>query len=642
MNRRRRPIDLGAVFDAAIRPDPVLLPSEWADAHRLLSSVESGEPGRWRTSRTPYLKEILDRLASSDPVERVVVMKGAQVGGTEVSLNWVGYCIACSPGPMLAVQPTVEMGKRWSKGRLAPMIESTDQLRDLVAPPRERDSGNTLSVKEFPGGIIVITGANSAVGLRSMPVQRLILDEVDGYPGDADDEGDPVDLAVKRTSTFAARRKILMISTPTLKGTSRIERAFLDSDQRRFWVPCPACGMFHVIRWEDIRWPEGEPRAARWQCPDCHASVGNHQKTAMLAGGEWRPSAEGDGKTVGYHLPSLLAPHGWDSWGDIAAEFAEAAHDPTRLQVWVNTRLGEVWEDRSGAQDPEELAGRTEPWPDEAIPSGVLRITVGADTQDDRLEAEVVGWGASHESWSLGYHRIEIPPYDPEAWRELDRLLHETYTTADGRTLRIEAACIDAGGHMGQYVFDFTRRRRRHHVWATFGRPGERPVWQPKAGRSDAHGRAPFHIVGVDKAKLDIFARLGIKEAGPGYCHFPAGRDESWFAGLTSERKERVQGKDGRTRIRWVQDSSVRNEPLDCRVLAYAAILGLTHMVGRRLGPGAGQGTPPAPPVGPHLEPREDRPDPGPGPVVPARGRDEFAHDDHWGDGWDRGRDDGW
>lgn len=641
MNRPARSSPgLDADFNAAVRPDPALRPSEWADGHRVLSSVESGEPGRWRTDRTPYLREILDKLAASDPTERVVVMKGAQVGGTEVSLNWVGYCIACSPGPILAVQPTVEMGKRWSKGRLAPMIASTPALSQLVAPARERDSGNTLSVKEFPGGVLVITGANSAVGLRSMPVQRLILDEVDGYPGDADDEGDPVDLAVKRTSTFASRRKILMISTPTIRGQSRIERAFNDSDQRRYHVPCLRCGAFYVIRWEDIRWPEGDPRAAKWRCPSCGSEAGNHEKTAMLSRGEWRATAPGDGKTAGYHLPSLLAPHGWDSWGDIAAEFVEAGSDPTHLQVWVNTRLGETWEDRSGAHDPADLIARaTEHWSDDAIPSGVLRITLGGDTQDDRLEAELVGWGASHESWSLGYHRIEIPPYDPEAWADLDALLRKRFVTEDGRTLRVEAGCIDAGGHMSAEVFAFTRARRKRHVWATFGRGGDRAIWTPKAGRSDKH-RAPYHVVGVDKAKQDVYARLGIGTPGPGYCHFPAGRDADYFAGLTCERKERVQGKDGHTRIRWVKGKDERNEPLDCRVLAYAAILGLTQMVGRRLGRQAppalaGRGADDGP-DGRRIE-HPARPDDA-GVEVPApRDEREFAPDDHWGggsDGW--------
>src|SRR6185503_10383204 len=278
---------------------------------RFLSSTASSEPGRWRTSRTPYLREIMDCLSPSHLAKRVVVMAGAQIGKTECGNNWIGNVIHRAPGPMLMVQPTVEVAKRVSKQRLAPMIESTPALRERVAEPRSRDSGNTVQVKEFDGGVLIITGANSSAGLRSMPIRYLFMDEVDEYPGDIDGQGDPVVLAEKRTSTFA-RRKVLLTSTPTIKGLSRIEREFLDSDQRRYFVPCPHCGHMEQLTWRDpshhrIEWEDGRPETAHMVCGACAVRVEERCKPDLLAHGEWRTTAAGDGRTAGFHLSALYS-----------------------------------------------------------------------------------------------------------------------------------------------------------------------------------------------------------------------------------------------------------------------------------------------------------------------------------------------
>ena len=248
-----------AAFHAGLTPEPLLSISQWADRYRRLSQRASAEPGPWRTERTPYMREIMDGLSPSSPVERVVFMKGSQIGGTECGNNWIGYVIHKSPGPMMVVQPTVELAKRNSKQRIDPLIEESEVLRQLVKSPRSRDSGNTVLSKQFPGGVLVTTGANSAVGLRSMAVRYLFLDEVDAYPGDVDGEGDPVHLAYARTRTFS-RRKVFLCSTPLITGLSRIEAAYLESDQRRYWVPCPHCGEFQVLKFERLRWPKGEPQ----------------------------------------------------------------------------------------------------------------------------------------------------------------------------------------------------------------------------------------------------------------------------------------------------------------------------------------------------------------------------------------------
>lgn len=250
-----------------LRPEPQLTVSAWADTHRVLPTTNA-EPGPWRTARVPYLREIMDALSTASPIERVVFMKGAQTGGTEAGLNAVGYWIAHAPGTIMTVWPTGDMVRRNSRTRIEPLIDGTPALRAKIAPARAKDPGNTVTQKEFTGGVLVMTGANSATGLRSLPVRYLVLDEVDAFPADADGEGDPVALAIQRTVTFRGRRKIMLISTPTDAGSSRIEKAYAESDQRRFFVPCPACGAMQHLRWSGIRWPEGEPRKAHYVCAE--------------------------------------------------------------------------------------------------------------------------------------------------------------------------------------------------------------------------------------------------------------------------------------------------------------------------------------------------------------------------------------
>src|SRR5260370_15260092 len=374
------------------RPDPLLTVSEWADSYRTLSQRASAEPGPWRTDRTPYLREIMDCLSPSSAVETVVLMKGAQIGGTECGNNWIGYVVHQAPGPMLSVQPTVEMAKRNSKQRIDPLIEESQVLRELVSDPRSRDSGNTVLSKEFRGGILVMTGANSAVGLRSMAARYLFLDEIDGYPGDVDGEGDPITLALARTRTFS-RRKVFLVSTPKIAGISRIERAYEESDQRKYWVPCHHCGEFQVLLVPQLRWPKGKPEAAIYLCEHCEMPIENHRKTAMLENGEWRQENAGDGKTAGFHLSSLYSPVGWFSWAQAARMFEEAQKSRELLQVFVNTVLGETWVDRGEAPDWEKLKERCETYRLGTVPMGAMFLTAGIDAQRDRFEIAVWGWG---------------------------------------------------------------------------------------------------------------------------------------------------------------------------------------------------------------------------------------------------------
>jgi phage terminase large subunit GpA-like protein len=560
----------------AIRPEPQIPVAEWADRHRMLPDT-AAEPGRWRTARTPYLREIMDALSTGSPYERVVMMKGAQTGGTEAGLNWLGYIIHNAPGIVMLVQPSLDMVRRNTVTRIDPLIASSPVLRDLVATPRSRDAGNSLFRKSFPGGQLVMTGANSAIGLRSTPVRYLFLDEVDGYPGDAGGEGDPAALAIQRTATFKGRRKILMVSTPTLKGYSRIEAAFEESDQRYYHVPCLHCGDMAPITWARIRWPEGRRQDAFLVCEVCGGVHHEHDKTALLERGEWRATAQGDGRTAGFHLSALYSP--WETWAEIAIEHGKVRKDPPRLQVWVNTKLGESWEDQAGDVVPADpLMDRREEWGD-ALPDPAAVLTAGVDVQGDRLELQVVGWGRDEESWVVDYRVIWGDPSGPRVWADLDASLQAVYAHPRAvPDLPIRAVCVDTGGHHTKAAYEFCRTRLARRVWAIKGRGGMGvPVWPRRPTRSNK-GKIPLFIVGVDAVKDALFARLKLTEPGPGFVHSSRDRDAEYFRQLTSERVV-TRFEKGRPIRSWQpRREGERNEALDTFVYASAALQGLISM----------------------------------------------------------------
>ncbi|MDW8130056.1 MAG: phage terminase large subunit family protein [Bryobacterales bacterium] len=559
----------------ALLPPPRLTVSEWADRYRMLDNT-SPEPGPWRTDRTPYLREIMDSLSPSAPCERVVFVKAAQVGGTEALLNFCGYLMAHAPAPILLVQPTVEMAKRFSKQRLDSLIESTPTLRGKVKDPRSRDSGNTVLMKEFAGGVLILTGANSAVGLRSLPAKYVLADELDAWPADADGEGDPFTLACKRTAAFGTQRKIFAVSTPTLEGLSRIEALWLQSDRRYYFVPCLRCGFYQRLVWDRLRWPEGRPDQARYHCEACEHPHENWQKTEMLARGEWRATAAGDGKTRGYHISALYAPVGWPGWPDLAREFLEARKTRETLQVFVNTVLGETWRDEAAVPlEADALYARREPFAAEA-PAGVVLITAGADVQADRIECEVVGWGAGEESWSLGYFVLHGDTGQPEVWADLDRLLARQWRHESGLLLPVAAACIDAGFETAT-VIEFCSARRGRRIWAVKGASGfGKPIWPRRATTGGRH-RGELFLIGADSAKERVYSRLRVERPGPGYCHFPLDRQRDWFEQLVSERIVVERGE-----RKFSRPAGTRNEALDARAYATAALFSL-YMAGFKL-----------------------------------------------------------
>ena len=583
-------VEIERAWQEGLVPDPLLSVSEWSDRHRMLSSKASSEPGRWRTSRTPYLKEIMDCLSPTSEVERVVFMKAAQLGATEMGSNWIGYVIHHAPGPMMAVWPTVDMAKRNSKQRIDPLIEESPILRELIAPARSRDSGNTILGKEFRGGVLVMTGANSAVGLRSMPVRYLFLDEVDGYPVDVDGEGSAVALAEARTRTFS-RRKIFIVSTPTIAGVSTIEREYEASDQRRYFVPCPHCGHRQWLRFEQLRWERDEfgnrPNTAAYVCESCEVPIPEHHKTWMLEHGEWRAMSDVASKTAGFHLSSLYSPTGWRSWREIAAAWESAINkesgSASAIKTFKNTELGETWVEEGEAPDWQRLLERREDYRIGSIPEGGLLLTAGADVQKDRIEASIWAFGRGKESWLIEHRVLMGDTARNEVWNELAKLLAETWTHKSGAQLPLVRLALDTG-FATQEAYAFVRSLRDSRVMAIKGvARGAALVGTPTAidattgGKKLRRGIKVFSVAG-GIAKLEFYNNLrknididedGVITYPAGFVHLPK-VDAEFTQQLCAEQLITRRDRNGFAIREW-QKMRERNEALDCYVYARAA-----------------------------------------------------------------------
>lgn len=547
---------------AILQPPPKYTVSEWADNYRKLSSEASAIPGQWRTEIVEYMREPMDCIG--DPrVIRVVIMAGAQIAKSEVLLNVIGYLIDYDPSPIMMVQPTLEMAEAFSKDRIAPMLRDTPILREKVSE-KGRDSNNTIRQKVFPGGHLTLVGANSPSSLASRPIRAVLFDEVDRFPLSAGDEGDPIQLAVKRTATFW-NRIVVMVSTPTLKGQSRIETAYEEGDQRLRYCKCPHCGHFQVLKWSNVRWTEGKPETARYLCgaEDCGTLWSDTERKIAVRDGYWMAQSEFNG-IASFHVPGLLSP--FATMADGVREFLEAKGDPSRLKVWVNTYLGETWEDAGERLDAHSLETRAEVY-ETRIPEGVTLLTCGIDVQDDRIEAEMIGWGDNNESWSIDYIVIYGDPSAPAIWQELRLLIKQVYHHPLFGDISMRAACIDTGGHYTNETYKFINAVDR--VYGIKGVPGE---GKPLVGRpsKNNYGGIMLFPVGVHTAKELVFARLRAKEGQAGYCHFPAGRDREYFEQLTAEKLVTKYTK-GFKRQEYIKVRS-RNEALDCRVYGTAAL----------------------------------------------------------------------
>lgn len=503
--------------------------------------------------------------AISDPsIETVVLMMGAQMGKSECLNNVVGYHIAQDPSPILVVQPTLDMAQTWSKDRLAPMLRDTPALQGLVKDPRSRDSGNTTLHKSFPGGHVTACGANSPASLASRPIRIVLCDEVDRFPISAGSEGDPVTLAKKRSATFW-NRKIILVSTPTNKGASRIEDAFEVSDKRLYYVPCGDCGHHQTLKWSQVKWDSDKPETAAYACESCGSLWDDATRIRAVRRGEWRATAS-SAKTAGFAVSGIYSP--WIPLEDAVRDFLEVRKQPATLRVWVNTYLAETWEEDGDQVDDYSLSERAEDWGD-AIPADGLVLTAGVDVQDDRLEAEIVAWGKDEESWSIAYKTIHGDPSGPVVWRDLDEFLYQVYEHEFGEDMQVRATCIDSGGHHTQAVYKYVSTREGRRIFAIKGVGGE---GRPMVGKPSKNniGKIKLFPVGVDTIKYELFSRFKITEPGPGYCHFPEGRDPEYYKQLTAEKIATKYHK-GFARREFVKIRT-RNEALDVRVYAKAAL----------------------------------------------------------------------
>lgn len=565
---------------AALRPKHPLSPSAWAEKNRRLSTKSSAEASRWRNSRIPYLTAIMDALDTSHLAWMVVFIKSSQVGATECGLNWVGQTIEEDPAPMLALFPGVKLGMRWARKRLEPMIAECPSLRRLVPLGRRSDKGDTLLEKVFPDGGLTIGSANIPSDMASTPSAKLLLDEVDRFPKEVGEEGDPVEVVLRRISTYKSRRKVFLNSSPTIESLSHIKPWWMESSQGEFHVPCPHCNTMQVLIWDNLKYAEGKPLQAQYMCNECAALIPEHHKTDMLSGGEWRHAyPERVEAIVGHHISCLYTPTGLgDTWGENAVAWERAKRDPAKVKVFKNTRLGETHEDPTEKLDWEMLHERREPFKLRAIPTGVLLLTCGVDVQKDRVEAQIIGWSQPESMWTIDYHVIRGDPTRDELWQNLDAWLARELVNAAGVVMRLSATAIDSS-YLQDDVIGFTRARRGRNIFATKGASllGRLAIGKPTLvdvnylGRAQKRGGEQYQI-GVSTLKWSLYERLradGEVPMADRHVHFSSDLPEEYYRGLAAEVFDPHKR-------RWVKTYE-RNEPLDTMILAIAA--GMHHSV---------------------------------------------------------------
>lgn len=582
-----------------VAPPSKIKTSEWADQNRRLPET-AAERGQWRTDRTPYLKVPMD--ACDQPgVTDVIMMFASQVGKTEVLLNVLGKTIDCDPCPCMLVEPTDEFVKDFSKDRLAPMLNDTPCLRKKVREAKAKDVDNTIKRKLFPGGHLTLTGANSPAGLASRPIRKLLMDEIDRFPASAGTEGDPVAIAEKRTTTFWNALRVKS-SSPTIKGESRIAKEFEKGTKERWYITCPGCGEPQTYRWGALDF-----QTVKMACGACGELFGEQQW--KMQPGRWIPDAVIEQRDVlrsqyeakeitaeelenslvvlfnepvkssvrSFHLSSMASP--WLSWAAMIQEWKDAQGDPEQLQVFTNTRLAELWTVEGENITEAELEEHRHYY-DCDVPEKVRIITAGVDVQANRLELEVVGFGERMESWGIQYIVVPGEPIYKETWDALDEILQRTYRRADGVVLPISCVTVDSG-YSTNDVYEFTKSRKSRYIFAVkgVGGPGVPIVGAPTRQGKDK--KTFVFPVGTDATKDMLQALLQTEHHGPGYCHWPKeleineshrGYDTQYFKGLTSEYQVERQSKGKKYHVWLKRSSGIRNEALDCRVYAIAAL----------------------------------------------------------------------
>lgn len=570
---------------------------ECSERIRVLSSKDSSEPGPYKAKRTPYVIEPTNCLNPGSETKEVVLKWGAQTAKTSMLLNWTAFIIENNPSPMMIVQPTIDMAKRFSRQRLQSMINDSPYLTKRVQQQRSRDDANTIMLKEFNGGYLVLAGANSAAGLRSAPICYLCLDEIDAYPTDVEGEGDPVGLAMMRQTTFP-QSKTIITSTPTIKGFSKIDDRFAMSDQCFYYVPCPHCGEKQILEMDDekkhgLKWlidDSGMPVAETvlYTCKHCGGIFDESHKTSMLEKGVWVPHAPQNGtKTRGFQLSGLYSPLGWLSWFEIAAEYckarqAETMGDTSLMRVFVNTRIGDTYEDKGDKANASELHERAGNWPLKVVLTNHYVITFGVDVQPDRLHLVAYAWGRGMRRQVLDRRIFYGDPSKPESdesspWRALTEWYLTPIYNEKGKRISILAGMIDSGGANTQSVYLYARAHQHQHIYACkgqsqknkpiIGKPSEPEVlWNGKKVKCGLK----LWPIGTDTAKSEIYGRLRVRQEGDGFINVTKQIDPDFFKQITSEMLV-TKLKNGRPTQEWVLPHGKRNEDLDCSVYALAA-----------------------------------------------------------------------
>jgi phage terminase large subunit GpA-like protein len=559
-------------FYAGFRPPPKETVNDFADKHRRLKAGTTPEPGQWRSSRIPYSREIGYELSQLSHTEEVVFMKGTQVGATEIGINWQLYTAYYGLGSMLSAYPTNEMAKLYSTTRLQSGITACEALNEKVRERNDGDLKNTIMRKDFPGCSIIITGVNSSVGLRMMSTPNINGDEVDIWPDDVDGQGDPFDLLDKRAANFP-RKKKYWASSPTIAGKSKISKKYKQSDQRYYYVPCPHCKKPQIIIWENIKYStdsDGDliEDSVYLKCTHCNEKIKEYHKTWMLEHGMWikhKPKS----KIAGFHLSAFYSPLGWFSWTDAVNQFLKAIGDPAKLKVFINTVVGEEWDETENKMDSTEIMKRCEPYPAE-VPKGAVILTAGGDTHEDRVEISTIGWGSRGECWVIDHTVLWGDTKQDDVWQLVDQHLLRQWKSESGHSMNVAAVCIDSQGHRTDEVYLFCSKRKHRRIFPTKGLHG---AGKPIAIGASKNRRAGGHLylIGTHQAKDWIFENLQNKNPGPGYIHFPLSCDENYFQQLTSERKKTRMAA-GLPVSSWFCPAGKRNETLDCFVGALAAV----------------------------------------------------------------------
>ena len=562
--------------------------SDWAEEYFQLPET-SAEPGKWSRNRAAYQQGILDAVCETG-VQKVTLMCSAQVGKSIILLIVICYLIHLDPCSMMMTQPTTDMAEIFSKEKLASAIKSVKPVSEKIVQ-KSRDATSTILMKMFAGGFLRLAGANSPSSLASMSIRAYFGDEIDKYPASAGKEGDPVKLAIQRTETFW-NWLVFLVSTPSIKENSRIEDEFLESDKRRFFVPCPHCKHYQHLTWERFEYADKGTKTANplsgvyYICESCNAPIEEKHKAEMIRQGKWQATATAkDPKHIGFHINRFYSP--WKSWIDLCLDYESSKDDQQKLQVFWNATLGLPFERVAGEKlDWERLRdrGSRSGYQQGIVPNGGLILTGGVDVQADRLEVAIVAWGKGEEAFLIGYEKILGNPLQGEVWEQLAHLTSRVYRRVDGAQLKVRAVCVDSG-YLTQEIYHQVRKYRYLHWFAIKGQAGDKPlISRPSVQEVNYKGEKikrgiQLYKVGVDVAKETLYSRSQIETPGAKYLNFPNDIDSDWYEGFCGEVQV-TKHRNGQPYMVWEKLAGVRNEPLDTFVysLAAAHLTGMTRI----------------------------------------------------------------